>query len=103
MLLGQAGAVHGPLVFFTIILIHNSRASRLVVDTGMHALGWSRDRAVAFMADNTAASQQNIQAEIDRYITWPGQVWSLCTLSSFFTKPTMYSRTDNIHWTNKDS
>jgi len=49
------------------------RASRLVVDTGMHALGWSRDRAVAFMADNTAASQQNIQAEIDRYITWPGQ------------------------------
>ena len=64
--------------FFTITLIHNSRASRLVVDTGMHALGWSRDRAVAFMADNTAASQQNIQAEIDRYITWPGQVWSLC-------------------------
>jgi len=49
------------------------RASRLVVDTGMHALGWSRDQAVAYMAQNTAASLQNIEAEIDRYITWPGQ------------------------------
>ena len=49
------------------------RASRLVVDTGMHALGWSRDQAVAFMQDNTAASNDNINAEIDRYITWPGQ------------------------------
>lgn len=39
----------------------------------MHALGWSRDEAVAYMAQNTAASLQNIEAEVDRYITWPGQ------------------------------
>ena len=45
----------------------------MVVDTGMHALGWSRDQAVVYMAQNTAASLQNIEAEIDRYITWPGQ------------------------------
>ncbi|XP_063875992.1 uncharacterized protein LOC135108991 [Scylla paramamosain] len=49
------------------------RASRLVVDTGMHALGWSRDRAVAFLLDHTALSEESIQGEVNRYITWPGQ------------------------------
>ncbi len=49
------------------------RASRLVVDTGMHAFGWSRDRAVQFMLENTALSRANIEAEVNRYITNPGQ------------------------------
>lgn len=49
------------------------RACRLVVDPGMHALGWTRERAVRFMLDNTALSEVNIHAEIDRYIAWPGQ------------------------------
>lgn len=49
------------------------RACRLVVDTGMHAKGWSREQAIAFMKDNTALSEHNIEAEVDRYITWPGQ------------------------------
>ena len=49
------------------------RACRLVVDTGMHAKGWSRDRAVAYMKDNSAMSDANIDAEINRYIGWPGQ------------------------------
>ncbi len=49
------------------------RACRLVVDTGMHAKGWSRQQAIDFMADNTALSIANITAEVDRYITWPGQ------------------------------
>ena len=49
------------------------RACRLVVDTGMHYLGWSREQAIAFMADNTALSLHNITAEVDRYIAWPGQ------------------------------
>ncbi len=49
------------------------RASRLVVDTGIHALGWSRDRAIAFMLDHTALAPDNIANEVDRYITWPGQ------------------------------
>lgn len=49
------------------------RACRLVVDTGLHAKGWSRDQAIAFMLENTALSRTNIEAEVDRYITWPGQ------------------------------
>jgi uncharacterized protein (DUF885 family) len=49
------------------------RACRLVVDTGMHALGWSRQQAIDYMAANTALSHLNIVNEIDRYIAWPGQ------------------------------
>lgn len=49
------------------------RASRLVVDTGIHALGWTRQEAVDFMLENTALSEGNINAEVNRYITWPGQ------------------------------
>ncbi|GIG64910.1 DUF885 domain-containing protein [Phytomonospora endophytica] len=49
------------------------RACRLVVDTGMHHYGWSRERALAYMRDNTALSEANITNEIDRYIAWPGQ------------------------------
>ena len=49
------------------------RASRLVVDTGIHALGWSRDRAIAFMTEHTALAPNNIANEVDRYIVWPGQ------------------------------
>ncbi len=49
------------------------RACRLVVDTGMHAKGWSREEAIAYMQENTALSEHNIAAEIDRYIAWPGQ------------------------------
>ena len=49
------------------------RANRLVVDTGIHAFGWTRDQAVAYMLDNTALSEGNINAEVNRYITWPGQ------------------------------
>jgi uncharacterized protein (DUF885 family) len=49
------------------------RACRLVVDTGMHYLGWTRQQAIEFMADNTALTLHNITAEVDRYISWPGQ------------------------------
>jgi prolyl oligopeptidase len=49
------------------------RACRLVVDTGLHYLGWTRQRAIDFMAANTALSLHNIEAEVDRYISWPGQ------------------------------
>ncbi|MCJ7421521.1 DUF885 domain-containing protein [Sphingomicrobium astaxanthinifaciens] len=49
------------------------RATRLVVDTGIHAKGWSKDRAIAYMLDNTALSPANIEAEVNRYISWPGQ------------------------------
>lgn len=49
------------------------RACRLVVDTGLHAQGWTKDRAVAFMKDNTALTDANIDAEVNRYISSPGQ------------------------------
>ena len=49
------------------------RAARLVVDTGIHAKGWDKARAVAFMRENTALSAANIDAEVNRYISWPGQ------------------------------
>jgi uncharacterized protein (DUF885 family) len=49
------------------------RACRLVVDTGMHALGWTRQQAIDFMAENTSSTLLNITNEIDRYIAWPGQ------------------------------
>jgi uncharacterized protein (DUF885 family) len=49
------------------------RACRLVVDTGMHALGWSRQQAIDFMLDNTSSTELNIANEVDRYIAWPGQ------------------------------
>jgi uncharacterized protein (DUF885 family) len=49
------------------------RAARLVVDTGIHAMGWDKARAVAFMRENTALTDANIDAEVNRYISWPGQ------------------------------
>ena len=49
------------------------RAVRLVVDTGMHAKGWSRDQAIAFFMDNSPKTRQDVVNEIDRYISWPGQ------------------------------
>jgi uncharacterized protein (DUF885 family) len=49
------------------------RATRLVVDTGIHAKGWSKQQAIDFMTDNSALSAANIEAEVNRYISWPGQ------------------------------
>ncbi|MDP8995342.1 MAG: DUF885 family protein [Pseudomonadota bacterium] len=49
------------------------RAARLVIDTGIHAFGWTRDQALAYLRDNTALSEHEITTEIDRYISWPGQ------------------------------
>jgi len=49
------------------------RAARLVVDTGIHSKGWNKAQAVAFMRENTALSDANIDAEVNRYISWPGQ------------------------------
>jgi len=49
------------------------RASRLVVDTGLHAMGWTRQEAEAYMLAHTALTPENISNEVDRYIGWPGQ------------------------------
>jgi uncharacterized protein (DUF885 family) len=52
------------------------RASRLVIDTGIHAMGWTREQAQAYLAGNTALSLHEVSTEIDRYISWPGQALS---------------------------
>ena len=52
------------------------RACRLVVDTGIHAMGWTREQAVEYMSKNTALSLHEINTEVDRYISWPGQALS---------------------------
>ena len=62
-----------PYDDFGRLLYEMWRATRLVVDPGMHALGWTRRQAIDFMAKNTALSMLNIENEVDRYIAWPGQ------------------------------
>ena len=52
------------------------RAARLVIDTGIHRYGWSRQKAIDYLASHTALSQHEVQTEVDRYISWPGQALS---------------------------
>lgn len=62
-----------PYDDFGRLLYEMWRACRLVVDPGIHALGWTRQEAIDYMLDNTALSELNITNEVDRYIAWPGQ------------------------------
>ncbi|ACA84353.1 DUF885 domain-containing protein [Shewanella woodyi] len=72
----EAGFYQDPYSNFGRLTYEMWRAARLVVDTGMHAKGWSRQQALDFMANNTALSLHNVTTEIDRYISWPGQALS---------------------------
>ncbi|ASP47819.1 DUF885 domain-containing protein [Cognaticolwellia beringensis] len=72
----EAGFYQNPYSNFGRLTYEMWRACRLVVDTGMHAKGWSRERAMNYLADNTALSLHNVKTEIDRYISWPGQALS---------------------------
>lgn len=72
----EAGFYQDPYSNFGRLTYEMWRAARLVVDTGMHAQGWSRQQAIDFMASNTALSLHNVTTEIDRYISWPGQALS---------------------------
>jgi len=69
----EMGLYTGDLDRIGVLSFDAWRAARLVVDTGMHALGWPRDRAIAFMHAHTALAPDNIANEIDRYIALPGQ------------------------------
>jgi uncharacterized protein (DUF885 family) len=69
----ELGLYSGPLQRLGRLSFSAWRAIRLVVDTGVHALGWSRERAITFMAQNAALSPGNVVNEVDRYIAWPGQ------------------------------
>lgn len=69
----EMGFFEDPYDDFGRLLYEMWRACRLVVDPGMHTLGWSRERAIDFLKQNTALSELNIVNEVDRYIGWPGQ------------------------------
>jgi uncharacterized protein (DUF885 family) len=75
--LGQEmGMYHTPYDRFGMLGYQVWRASRLVVDTGIHSEGWTRERAIRYLHDNTALPDHEIETEVDRYITWPGQALS---------------------------
>jgi len=69
----EAGFYQDPYSNFGRLTYEMWRACRLVVDTGMHAFGWSREKAMDFMASNSALSLHEVRTETDRYISWPGQ------------------------------
>jgi uncharacterized protein (DUF885 family) len=69
----EMGLYHGDLDRMGMLSFDAWRASRLVVDTGIHAEGWTRAQAITFMMDHTALARTNIENEVDRYIYWPGQ------------------------------
>ena len=69
----EMGIYTTPYEHFGRLSYEMWRACRLVIDTGIHAKSWTRDQAVAFLADNTSLSLTNVENEINRYIAWPGQ------------------------------
>ncbi|NNF59417.1 MAG: DUF885 domain-containing protein [Rhodothermaceae bacterium] len=70
---GEVGFYADPYSRFGQLTYEMWRACRLVVDTGLHAFGWTRQEAIDYLASNTALSLHEVTTEIDRYITWPGQ------------------------------
>ena len=69
----EAGMYTTPYTRFGRLTYEMWRACRLVVDTGLHAMGWTRDQVIDYMASRTALSLHEIRTETDRYISWPGQ------------------------------
>ncbi len=75
--LGQEmGIYETPYEEFGRLTYEMWRAARLVIDTGVHHAGWTREQALAYLRDNTALSEHEVTTEVDRYISWPGQALS---------------------------
>jgi len=69
----ELGLYNDPYSRFGALTFEIWRAIRLVVDTGMHTMGWSREQAISYFAENTGRSRDRIEAEVDRYLVMPGQ------------------------------
>jgi uncharacterized protein (DUF885 family) len=69
----EVGLYSGDLARFGMLSFDSWRACRLVVDTGLHQFGWSRDQAIDYMLANSALTRTNIENEVDRYVAMPGQ------------------------------
>ena len=69
----ELGLYTDPVAYAGELRLEISRAARLVVDTGLHAKGWSREQALKYWMDVTGAGEQQAVAQIDRYLAWPGQ------------------------------
>jgi uncharacterized protein (DUF885 family) len=69
----EAGLYKDPYSNFGRLTMEMWRACRLVVDSGMHYFGWTREQAINLLAENTALAMHDIESEVDRYIAWPGQ------------------------------
>ena len=72
----EMGMYETPYDRFGMLNYQIWRAARLVVDTGIHAQGWSRERALAYLREYTALPEHEIETEVDRYIAWPAQALS---------------------------
>ncbi|MFC3032531.1 DUF885 domain-containing protein [Pseudoalteromonas fenneropenaei] len=72
----EMGLFSDPYMWYGRLVDEQLRAMRLVVDTGLHAKGWSREQAIAFMLENSSMAESDVTAEVERYIAWPGQALS---------------------------
>ena len=72
----EMGIYETPYEDFGRLTYEMWRAARLVIDTGLHHKGWSREQALAYLRDRTALSEHEVTTEVDRYISWPGQALS---------------------------
>ena len=69
----EMGLYSGPIERLGMLSADSMRAGRLVVDTGLHALGWGQEQAVKFMLDNSPLSAGVVRPEVDRYVVSPGR------------------------------
>ena len=69
----ELGVFTDPYQWYGRLSDEMLRAMRLVVDTGLHAKGWSREQAIRYMMDNSSMAESDVVAEVERYIVWPGQ------------------------------
>ena len=72
----ELGLYEDPYQYFGMLSAEMHRAIRLVVDTGLHAKGWTREQAIQYSLENEAEAEAGVVAEIERYMAWPGQALS---------------------------